>query len=111
MRTLTLCLILCAGCTTTVVPKHVEAMATYDGGQKDSGFVGYSPDGRGIITSATRDKYNALVERYGQQFLVPLKKDDGLTPMPNGQWLIDKERLEKFMEMADWYRMKRELVR
>jgi len=82
--TFLLCLILAAfigtvtGCG-TVVPKPISSTAaSWDGTNQNSGFIGFTQTGTGIITAHARDRYNALIDHYGKRFLIPLKHDQGL---------------------------------
>lgn len=92
------------GCTVT--PATVAATgASFDGNAKDSGFKGWAPDGSGILSPTARDRYVALVKLYGGAFVPVLRPGDGLREQPDGTWLIDKEHLTRFGEMAALGRM------
>lgn len=83
----------------TVVPKSVAAeTASFDGNEQTSGILSSSPAGF-VVTGHFRDRYNALVKVYGHEFTVPLKRDEGVTRMDGGRWLIDREHMTKFLEM------------
>ena len=90
------------GCAGTTVPKPAkDTVASWDGTNQNSGFIGFTSDGSGIITAHARDRYNGLAARYSNQFIPPLKLDDGLKPMGTN-WLIDPEHLVKFRTMNRW---------
>ena len=91
-----------SGCASTVTPDRVDAtQASWDGGQQNSGFLGFLPDQSGHITAHARDRYNVLVSIYGKDFLPPLHKDDGLTALADGTYSIDREHLGHFMLMNE----------
>ncbi len=98
MRALLLALLLCAGCTSTIVPTAVESKAaSYDGNDQNSGYLG-----NGRITAHARDRYNGLIKIYGRD--ARLVEDQGLSFNSDGSWSITKECLVKFLEMSDWKR-------
>lgn len=108
---LALCLALTA-CTNTVVPKTVipsqpSMDQSYKPGAKEgeqeanSGFIGYTKGGNGLITPHARDRYNGLVEKYGNRFLPPLTKDAGVKPSGD-VFEIDAQHLAKFITMNRW---------
>lgn len=82
------------GCTVTPDILPPAAVASYDGNVQNSGFLGWASDGSGVITAHARDRYNALLAQYKVGV-----KDEGLTPMPDGSWLIDKQHLVLFSEL------------
>jgi hypothetical protein len=93
------------GCTSTVTPNNVTTHETgFSGNEANGGFVGFAPDGQGIITERAKTKYNALIEIYGKEFLPPISKDFGLTTYTNGTSLITGEALSNFMLMNQWYK-------
>lgn len=90
-----------AGCT--VAPRVVtESVASFDGNQQNSGFIGFTTNGAGIITPHARDRYNALVATYSAKFLPPLTADSGITPTATNTFLIDAEHLSDFGIMNHW---------
>lgn len=93
---------LLSGCSSTVKPvKIAPAVASMDGNQQNSGFIAFNKDGSGVITPHARDRYNGLVEKYGNRFLPPLGKDSGVKPVGD-VFEIDAEHLAKFMTMNRW---------
>lgn len=94
-----------SGCT--VVPKAVVAQqASYgDDGQQTSGFLGFV-DGGGIIDRGALDRYNALIDVYGKEWLPAMKRDHGVTPR-GSNYFISNDALERFIVMSDWRRMGR----
>lgn len=90
-----------SGCGTVVPTTVPSASASFDGNDQNSGIVAARPDGF-AVTPHFRDRYNALIARYGRDFAVPLRVDGGLTH--NGQWIIDRQHLAKFLEMSAWSR-------
>lgn len=90
------------GCVSTVVPKPTtDKVASWDGTNQNSGFIGFQPDGSGRITPHARDRYNGLVAIYGKHFIPPLVPDAGLKP-DGENWIIDPEHLVKFATMNRW---------
>lgn len=93
------------GCSTTVAPRSAtDIVASFDGNQQNSGFIGYTADGCGIITPRAKDRYNALIGVYGNKFLPVLVPDEGTKAYTNGTYLIDAEHLVKFGTMNQWRR-------
>jgi hypothetical protein len=88
----------------TITPRIVRPPdASFDGTQKNSGFLGWTDDGQGIITARARARFNELVRLHGHKFLPALAPDYGITPgATNGQWLITQEALVKFQTMNRW---------
>ena len=105
LLSITLAAMVISACTSTIRTKAPErAAASWDGTNQHSGFIGWAPDGRGIITFHARDRYNALVKRYGKRFPVPLKCDGGMQRDLDGTWLIEAEALVNFQQMQRWWR-------
>ncbi len=107
---LALSFVLLGGCVNTVIPKQATpTVATIDGGEQNSGLIRFDDLGRGVITTGARERYNALVRLYGNQFLVPLVEDAGVQSGAfedkyGPTYLIDAEHLRCFAIMANWYR-------
>lgn len=79
-----LCLLLLAGCTSTVVPKEIKAsVASWDGTQQNSGFLGFDEAGNGIITYHAYNRWIALVNDYGPYFKPPCIVHIGVSPVTN----------------------------
>lgn len=89
------------GCTAT--PRAVQPIApSWDGNEQDSGLLnGGKPLANGdfVLTAHARDRYNALVAKYGSTFAPPVATDAGITPLPDGTFLIDKQHLDAFARM------------
>lgn len=89
---------------TTVVPKPVDTdVASFDGNDQNSGIIRATSAGY-VVTPHFRDRYNALVAVYGKDFTVPLKRDAGLAKLSPTEWLIDRQHLVQFLDMAAWQR-------
>lgn len=91
-----------SGCTTTPKIVRDDTPSFSETGKQDSGFLGYTDDGHGVIVESARARYNALIAKYGDRFTVPLKPDAGITPYTNGTYLIDPAHNVKAMEMNRW---------
>lgn len=93
-----LAILMFSGCT--VAPKILPpaASASYDGNDKNSGFIAFNADGSATITAHARDRYNSLIEKYAKNFNPPLQKDDGVRRIGDS-WVIDKEHLKDFALM------------
>jgi hypothetical protein len=104
MMALTVLAIGLVACTSTVAPKPIKgAVASWDGGQQNSGLIGKDGPGYFLITEHARERYNGLIERYGRYYLPPLKADEGVTTTAtNGVYRIDGEHLAKMIEMVAW---------
>lgn len=93
-----------AGCGSPIVPHQVQSnVASFDGNEQNSGFLGWV-DGMGKITRRARDRYNGLIVVYGRDFNPPLGADYGVSDNHDGTYLITKEALNKFLEMSAWKR-------
>lgn len=105
---LVLVLALAGGCT-TVIPKPAPAaaVASFDGGEQNSGIVRVLPDGSFVVTAHLRDRYNALIALYGAQFVPALRTDAGLAPLPAAQWGMTPQTMVNFVTMVQWHRMAR----
>ena len=95
------------GCALTVTPGlNRPATASYSGTKRDSGVVGIA-NGELIIDAATRTRYNALIGKFGKgvseyPFLPPLAPDFGITPCPDGTFLLSSEAETDFGLMNRW---------
>lgn len=91
------------GCFSTVTPKRVIAKeASFDGNSQTSGEIRFS-DGSLLITTNARDRYNALIDLYGNTFTPPIKRDFGVTSGPfedQPMYWMTKAAIEKFAEMT-----------
>lgn len=94
-------------CAKPIVPTtNVSTTASYDAGIKNSGVISKTPDRKGfIVTSHFRDRYNSLVDMYGDQFSPALKQDEGFNFEREGlTCIIDIEHMVKMGQMAQWKR-------
>ncbi len=95
------------GCALTVTPGlNRPATASYSGTKRDSGVVGVA-NGAFVIDTATRSRYNALIGQFGKgvpeyPFLPPLAPDFGITPRPDGTFLLTPEAENDFGLMNRW---------
>jgi hypothetical protein len=114
MRTAVLCVtIVClAACASTVTPQRVEpGQASYDDGSQNSGVLSAVVDADGVttgwvVTARARDRYNALVERYGaSMWSPPIGRDYGVKPRSDGSFLLTNEAMAKFVAMSEKSRM------
>lgn len=97
------CILLAAGCG-TVTPNLVESpAASYDGGIRNSGLVGFQTNGAVVYTVVTphwRDRYNAMITDYGARFRPPITAGYGVTDGTN--ILATPEAVVKFTTMNRW---------
>ena len=56
------------------------------------------------MTPHFRLRYNALVAKYGTRFMPPIVQDQGLTPFPDGTWLVNQQAMVWFLDMNQWQR-------
>jgi hypothetical protein len=104
-------LLLCAtvfltvGCVSTVTPVQVVSTgASFDNGERNSGFIGWTTNSSvtyGIISQHARDRYNSLIDIYGNKIIPPIKKDYGITDNKTN-CLITLEALSNFAKMNRW---------
>lgn len=102
-----------AGCAhDTIRPTApVSQTASYDSSVADSGIISMEADGF-LVTAHFRDRYNAMVELYGNEpeFIPALTKDRGLTPSNRsgrGEYLCNGEAMSRFVQMNRWRKMGR----
>lgn len=97
--------ILLTSSSCTIVPKPVSPkQPSYDGGVQNSGFIGFTSSGAGMLTFHKADEYNQLVAKYGSRFVPPVKTGDGLTMTATNVVVIDQEHLVDFETMLFWKR-------
>lgn len=102
-------LILCLGCTTTVIPHNGRpTQPSFDGNDQTSGIITNFPDHSALITGHAAARYQLLVIDYGAKFQPPIQHSDGLNiyyTTPTGSaWHIDAEHLTDFGIMQYWKR-------
>jgi hypothetical protein len=79
----------------------------YDGNVQNSGIIAKSDKGF-IVTKGFVDRYNALIEIYGNgvkgyPMTPPLKQNDGIMFLVE-HYIIDSEHMVKFLDMNAWRR-------
>ena len=93
---------LVVGCGHTVTPDPVtSSQASFDGNVQNSGIVMSTPSGF-VVTSHFRERYNAMIAKYGGDFAPPLKPDSGIAPIGEDRWMISKQAMVCFLEMNAW---------
>lgn len=99
------CAGLLVGCTSTVTPDIVvAAQASNSGNQRNSGLLDRTLAGW-VVDESFRARYNALIDDYGDNFIVPLKHDAGLLPRGDGTWLMDFQHFDQMAKMNTWRAM------
>jgi len=89
----------------TVTPRTVsDPGASYDGNVRNSGFLGYAPDGSGVITPAAKLRYDDLCRRFGKWFHPEITEGFGVFPTSTNTWIITGEALVNWGAMARWER-------
>jgi hypothetical protein len=97
------CTFALTGCTSTVAPKAaVSSQASFDVGGQNSGILAEADDRSLVVTPLLRDRYNALVARYGPQFEPPLQQDQGIAPTATNTFIMSPEAFEHFAAMNRW---------
>lgn len=98
-----------SGCAHVIAPKtnesHIASYDPQDKGEPTSGIIGIAPGGGRIVTQHYRDRYNSLIDMYGDQFNPPLKHDEGIDFSGEGSTcVIDKAHHVMFGRMLQWKR-------
>lgn len=93
----------------TVRPKPItDKVASWDGNQQNSGFLRFNEDGSGLISARARERYDRLIEQFGNRFQVPVRAGEGITPGPvlNGEptFSLDAQHLVQFIQMNRWWK-------
>lgn len=100
-----LAILFAVGCATTVTPPQVVSNgASYDNGQRNSGFQGWCTNNGvtfAMISTNAYQRYNALIDIYGKKFLPPIKEDHGVIPNQTN-YLLTLEALSDFATMNRW---------
>jgi len=99
-----------AGCHGTVTPpRAAAAVASWDGTNQNSGFLGWTTNSAGettgaFITAHALERYNALMLDYGAAWQT--KPGDGVTYLPDGgrSFWIDAGHLQHFDDAQKWQR-------
>lgn len=97
--------LLLAMASCTVTPVHTTAaVPSYDGGVQNSGLLGYHTNGAvvyRVLTPHSHDRYNGLIDVYGDRFIPHLKHDDGVVPFGTN-YLIDPQHWVYALQMNRW---------
>jgi hypothetical protein len=98
---------LLAGCTLT--PVQVDGTKdAYSGNDSNSGVVAVTAAGV-EVTAGAEARYEALIDKYGEglashPFLPVLTRKAGVTALPSGHFVLDREHFADFALMAKWAR-------
>lgn len=107
--------LLCA-CTTVTPNKVTDEIASYDATTpkgydvQNSGFIGFTDDGRGLITPFGLLRYNTLIKAYKVRFRsfkgIELNDNDGITEytdkLNNKLYIIDQQHLVYYAILNSW---------
>lgn len=95
------------GCTTVIPTRITSEGASFDGGERNSGLYGFTTNQTGtvqaVITTHARDRYNALVEKYGNKLVPPITIDYGVTDNKTNCYMT-LEALSDFVSMNRMYK-------
>ena len=108
-------LLLCS-CTTVTPNKVTDEIASYDATTpkgydiQNSGFIGFTDDGRGLITPFGLLRYNTLVKAYKIRFKshkgVDLSENNGITEytdkLNNKLYIMDQQHLVYYAILNSW---------
>lgn len=97
------CIVSFQGCGTIKREPVIATTPSWMGTNQNSGFIGFTNGNYGVITPLALERYNLLIEKYGDRFLPPLKKNDGIISVPPNYW-ITPANLEYFVRMNRWYK-------
>jgi len=103
-------------CTTVTPDKVTDEIASYDATTpsgydvQNSGFIGFTDDGRGLITQFGLLRYNTLIKAYKIRFKsfkgVELNENDGITEYTdkrsNKLYIIDQQHLVYYAVLNGW---------
>jgi hypothetical protein len=104
---LAVALVFSPGCM-TVSPSPVPTTeASFDAGGANSGVLDIT-DTHALVTPRFRERYNAMIKIYGEEFVPELKKDYGLSLEPDGKtYRMTLDALDQFLIMNTWRKMGR----
>ncbi len=96
-----------AGCAKQITPQtNVAHYVSYDPkdtlGHPTSGIIKVEPSGGRLVTLHVRDRYNSLIDSYGNQFQPPLKHNDGITC--SSTCSFNRAYYIKYLQMVQWQR-------
>ena len=106
--------IVLSGCVGTVTPTQVVSNgASYDNGVRNSGFIGFAtnypvvnntatPNFYGVVTPNLRERYNNLLDKYGDKITSHPKKDFGLSLQDDGNYSMSFQAMSYFSSMNRW---------
>ena len=108
-------LLLCA-CTTVTPNKVTDEIASYDATTpmgydiQNSGFIGFTDDGRGLVTPFGLLRYNTLIKAYKIRFKsfkgVDLNENAGITEytdkLNNKLYIMDQQHLVYYAILNSW---------
>lgn len=91
------------GCAPTIAPKAAHDSApTYDGTQRNSGFLGFDSHGNGIITPRAFQRYQGLLSEYRAAFTPALGTNDWPIATATNTYVITPQELTYFATMSRW---------
>ena len=107
--------LLCA-CTTVTPNKVTDEIASYDASTpngydiQNSGFIGFTDDGRGLVTPFGLLRYNTLIKAYKIRFKshkgVDLNENAGITEytdkLNNKLYIMDQQHLVYYAILNSW---------
>lgn len=107
--------LLCS-CTTVTPNKVTDEIASYDASTpngydiQNSGFIGFTDDGRGLITQFGLLRYNTLIKAYKIRFKsfkgVDLNENDGTVEFTdkkgNKLYIINQQHLVYYAVLNSW---------
>ena len=110
--------LLLASCATVTPDKVQDNTASFDSttphqyDSMNSGIIGFSPEGKGILTSNGVERYNNLIKDYKLQFRaakgVELKENEGIVEFldkhGNLLYYIDNQHMVYFGILNSWRR-------
>jgi hypothetical protein len=99
-------LLVLGGCGTVTQSPVMSAKPSYDDGLANSGIINRD-HGMFIVTEAFKNRYNALIEIYGNSkltdgspiFVPALKKDQGVS-YDNGQWRMTIQAMSYMVRLS-----------
>lgn len=108
--------LLIAGCTTVTPDKIKDEVSSYDASTptgydvQNSGFIGFTDDGKGLITAFGVLRYNTLLKAYKLKFKgykgIELNENDGITEyadkLGNKLYIIDQQHLVYYAILNSW---------
>ena len=95
--------VLLSGCT--VVPKVTKSsQASWDQGGQNSGIITMTADHTLVVTPHLRERYDALIALFGNQFHPALTPDYGVTPTATNTFLMTPDAFEHFAAMNRWHK-------